>query len=553
MKQNKTTRRDFMKLLLSSSVVGATSQFGLIQQALAAAPAFSDYKALVCVFLAGGNDSFNMLIPSGSAANKGYADYSVIRGNLAIANNPFNLSRIAIGNTNLNQGNLGTGTANPYNINLKTETAYLSGLYSLANKSIDLGVNGVMPELAQLITDNKASVLANIGTLVNPVSRAEILADTANLPLFLFAHNHQQRILQTGQADNLSDIGWAGKIADQWLGINNNSPFGLNISYASNDRMLIGNQSKPLVLRPGTPPRFLEMVQDVNNANNDRIAIFKALMGIENNSSSGNVSFGTTNTFTTTDDFKRVYGEGLNKSYNTFDSLYSTWNANPINYTSTGSYGEALFAKPSKADLGFSDEIKGGLFSQLDAVAKMINLGASGAFQGTAFNRQIFYVKLGGFDTHSGQVTKHPLLLRELSLGLWKFQKAMEELGHANKVTTFTMSDFGRSMSNNGDGTDHAWGAHHLVMGGDGQNATGNLHGGQMIGDLPDITLQGTDDHDKKGRIIPSIAQDQLNASLCRWFGVDQNTISSIFTNLPNFETQNGVADSAYLNSLFVT
>lgn len=543
-------RRDFIKQLLGASVVGATSPFAFMSQAQATLPAFSDYKALVCVFLAGGNDSFNMLIPSGSTANKGYADYAAIRGNLAVANNALDLSTIATGDKNLNQANLGTGANNPYHVDLSEESAYLRGLYSLADKGMDLGVNGVMPELAQLITDNKASVLANIGTLVRPVTRTQIQEKSADLPLFLFAHNHQQRILQTGQANNLSDIGWAGKIADQWSGVNNNSPFGLNISYAGNDRMLIGNQSKPLVLKSGTPPRFQSMITGTNASNSDRIALFKALMGI--NSSTDNLTFNADNTFKTSDHFQRFYGEGLNKSFDTFDALYNTWNANPINYSSTGSYGESLFAMPTKSDLGFKTDIKGKLFSQLEAVAKMIDLSATAKFEGGEFNRQIFYVTLGGFDTHSAQTTAHPLLLRELSMGLWKFQKALEERGHANNVTTFTMSDFGRSMSNNGDGTDHAWGAHHIVMGGDGTNSSGHLQGGQMIGTLPDITLEGADDHNKKGRIIPSQAQDQLNASLCQWFGVDQTNISSIFTNLENFERTAGVVESAYLKDLFV-
>jgi uncharacterized protein (DUF1501 family) len=129
----------------------------------------------------------------------------------------------------------------------------------------------------------------------------------------------------------------------------------------------------------------------------------------------------------------------------------------------------------------------------------------------------------------------------------------MEELGHANQVTTFTMSDFGRTMSNNGDGTDHAWGAHHLVVGGDGQGSSGNLRGGQMTGSLPDITLEGADDHDERGRIIPSTGQDQLNATLCRWFGVEESILAGIFPNLANFRTDSGVASSAYLNNLFAT
>jgi uncharacterized protein (DUF1501 family) len=191
------------------------------------------------------------------------------------------------------------------------------------------------------------------------------------------------------------------------------------------------------------------------------------------------------------------------------------------------------------------------LINQLESVAKMIDMGTKDAFKSGGYKRQIFMVSLGGFDTHSNQDTEHPLLLRELSLGLSKFQNAMEELGHANKVTSFTMSDFGRTLGNNGDGTDHAWGAHHLVMGGDGQNNPGNLMGGQMLGQLPDVTIDGTDDYSDKGRIIPSTAQDQLNASLCRWFGVDEVLMPTIFPNLQNFVTFSGDLNSAYLNELF--
>lgn len=547
MKNNKINRRDFMKLLLSSSVVGSTAQLALMQKALANNPNSGDYKALVCVFLEGGNDSFNMLIPSGGAANTGYDDYAAIRGNLAVADNYFDLSTITNTDTDLNSGILGKGENNPYNIDRKVETAYTSGMYNLADKGIDLGVNGVMPELAQLITDNKASVISNIGTSVRPVNRDQILAGNAELPSFLFAHDQQQRVLQTGRADDLNGIGWAGKIADLWLG-NNNSPLGLNVTFSGSNRLQIGRQSSASIIRPDS--RLTDMLPGKNSYNDDRRSLFKSLMGIENTSPSGNITFDATNTHVPNDDFKRVYASSLNKALNTSDFLYDTYNTSQLNYQATGSYGEPLFDKVSKADLGFNADIKGSFISQLENVAKMINLGANGELGGS--NRQIFYVRLSGFDTHSGQATKHPLLLRELSLGLWKFQKAMEELGHTNKVTTFTMSDFGRSMTNNGDGTDHAWGAHHIVMGSDGQNTAGNLRGGQILGDLPDITLQGADDHDKRGRIIPTTAQEQLNATLCSWFGVNQNDISTIFGNLSNFEAQEGVASSAYLDSLFV-
>lgn len=543
-------RRDFMKYLTQASALGAlgsVGQLSLMSQAVAAAPSFSDYKALVCVFLYGGNDSFNMLLPTGSAAGTGHSDYASIRGSLAVANNDLGLNSLDLDNTKLS-----TGTGNPYHVDGSEESAYLRGVYDLSSKGSDLGVNSVMPELAQLIKDNKASVIANVGNLVAPgVTRDQIKSGTANLPLFLFAHNHQQRALQTGQGDNLNSVGWAGRIADNWSGINGGSDLGLNISYFGNDRMLIGDSTVPLVVGTGSPPRITGLNSLGGTAEQDRRALLKSLAGEQSVSSSFNVDFNTGNTFTTSDPFKQLYGSSQRKSMAVFDQLYQSWNNSALTYNVTDSYGGDLFSVPSQSDLGFSSGIGGGLIKQLEAVAKMIDLGANNALGSAQHNRQVFMVRLGGFDTHAGQVSKHPLLLREISLALWKFQKALEEKGHANKVTTFTMSDFGRTVSNNGDGTDHAWGAHHIVMGGDGNNTAGNLKGGQVLGTLPDLRLDGVDDQGAKGRIIPTLAQDQLNATLCNWFGVDQALMPTIFPNIQKFETTPSMVSSAYLNDLF--
>ena len=538
-----TSRRDFLKSLAGLGTLGAlgpVGQLAIPRISHANAPPFNDYKALVCIFLYGGNDSFNMLVPAST-----HDTYLSLRGSLGVDNTDLGLATVA-GGTDLNNGNLGLGSMNPYNVDLTQEAAYIKGVYPLSGSNgIDLGVNGVMPELAQLITDKKANIIANVGTLVNPVSRQEIQAGTANLPLFLFAHNHQQRALQTGQADNLNDVGWAGRIADNWTGVNGNSTLGLNLSYAGNDRLLIGNDTTPLVLKPSAPPVYTGMKLAQNNTHDDRRALFKALAEI--GGSGPNVTFDATNTFNTSDPFMDLYGRMQVKSMDTFDALYSTWVNNPVSYTTTGPYGESLFSVPTNSDLGFTDGIKGSLITQLSAVANMIDLTANSVGGLGGFNRQIFFVQLGGFDTHSSQLNNHPLLLRELSLALWKFQKALEEKGHANKVTTFTMSDFGRTVSNNGSGTDHAWGAHHIVVGGDGLGSVGNLNGGRMLGSLPDLSLGGNDDYSGKGRIIPALAQDQLNATLCSWFGVDTALMSSIFPNLVNFQTGAGI-ETAYLD-----
>ena len=536
-------RRDFLRTLVAGGAAGALGSLGqlaLMKEASAAGSVFSDYKAMVCVFLYGGNDSFNMIMPTGTSASTGYPAYAASRGDLSVANNPLSFG----------DGNLSSAAGNPYYANGETNSAYLKGLYPIGDTG--LGINGVMPELAHLVASNKASVMSNIGNLVQPVTRESIANKTANLPLFLFAHNHQQRALQTGQGNNLNDVGWAGKIADSWAGINNSSPLGLNISYAGSDRMLIGNKSVPLAIGTGAPPRFQDMYKDRWNSHTDRRSLFRALAGRENISPTGKLSFDSSSTFKNSDPFGSILSDATNKSMDAFDLLYDSLNTYEPNYASKDSYGNELFTVPTADQLGLEDTIGGRLMKQLGAVAKMIDIGASGGFNTDAYNRQIFMVSLGGFDTHSEQDTKHPLLLRELSLALSSFQKALEDKGHANKVTTFTMSDFGRTLGNNGDGTDHAWGAHHLVMGGDGAHQSGNFNGGKVFGTLPEMVLAGADDYSDRGRIIPATAQDQLNASLCRWFGVDDALMPTLFPNLANFGSSPGEINSAYLDDLFI-
>jgi hypothetical protein len=312
--------------------------------------------------------------------------------------------------------------------------------------------------------------------------------------------------------------------------------------------MLIGNETSPLVINPNSPPRHIDMRNSpVYNSHYDRRALYKALAG-QSSSSGDRVNFGFENTVGTMDPLKNLYNQAQLKSLSIFDSLNEAWEGNKVEYSTKDPYGNALFTVPSAGQLGFSGELSGSLIRQLEAVAKMIELGAgANKALGPNYSRQVFMVRLGGFDTHGDQVTKHPKLLREVSLALWNFQKALEEKGHADKAMTFTMSDFGRTMSNNGDGTDHAWGAHHIVMGGNGSNTIGTFKGGQMIGDLPDLSIDGADDYSDQGRIIPSTAQDQLNATLCNWFGIDDATMSEIFPNIENFKQDSDIR-SAYLD-----
>ncbi|MEW7995984.1 MAG: DUF1501 domain-containing protein [Candidatus Thiodiazotropha endolucinida] len=543
-------RRDFLKHATVMGGLGLLAPLGQLtytSPCLAAAPDFSDYKALVCIFLYGGNDTFNMLIPYGDTPGKGYMEYASIRRDLAVADRDLDLSSVTTGNTNLNRDNLGSGSANPYNANQSQSTAYTRGLYPLTAKGIDLAVSGVMPELAQLIVDNRVSIVANTGTLVEPVSRADTIAGGAELPKFLFAHDHQQRELQTGRADDLGHIGWAGRIADAWNDINAENPLGLNLSYFNNDLMMVGRNSSPLVLKADNPPSIGHLRAGVNRYRDDRRALFKALAGAQGNTN--RLDFNTANTASTGDHFKGLYNRLLLKSLSTFDFLNSSWQAIQMDFATPDSYGRELFSIPTNQQLGFTTNISGVLIRQLASVTKMIHMGASGIL-GADYNRQIFLVRLGGFDTHAGQAEHHPLLLRELSLALWKFQMAMEELGYSQQVTTFTMSDFGRTLTNNGDGTDHAWASNQLVMGGLGDHSPGSLDGGKLFGTPPDLQLGGSDDYGDKGRYIPTTAQDQVNAAIAQWFGVDDSLMQSLFPNLVNFQT-GADYESAYIR-LFV-
>ena len=533
-------RRQFMQRLLQLSAVSSLSpaaNLTLIRQAVADTPQFSDYRALVCVFLYGGNDAYNMFVPMGSMHSDSYATYQNVRGSLSVSNNDLNLNAL-----NLNAATLSANTGNPYYSDASAEKAYLKGLYPLSGKNI--GVNGLMPELAQLLSDDKASIVANVGTLVEQVNRSQVINETGKLPLFLFSHNHQQRQLQIGRADTLEDIGWAGRIADQWAGVNQNSPLGLNISIEGNDRMLIGSKRGPLVLRANEVPQFQRMQSSDNNYL-DRRALFNTIAG--NTSSSANVNLSHISNDITSG-YRHLINQFNLNALQTTDALANAWNANNPIYTSTNVYGDPLFSVPTAEKLGFDDaDISGRLINQLATVAKLIWLGANG-YLGTPYNRQIFYVQLGGFDTHGNQLKDHPLLLRELSIALWDFHKALADTNLSDKVATFTMSDFGRTLSNNGDGTDHAWGSHQIVMHGNGANAGLNM--GQLYGNLPDIQLGSDDDYSDRGRFIPTLAQDQLSATLSSWFGVSDQLMPTIFPNLANFQNGSSIRDAFVSNML---
>ena len=509
-------RRNFLKTGLAGLSMMGIPQLGL----KAVAPSFSGYKALVCIFLNGGNDAWNSFVPASGSGNSQWTVYNNGRGDLSVANSDKTLPSI---------GTLNQGSGNPYYDSGSDSAAYLGGSYPLTSIS-EVKVNAMMPELARLLEDGKASLVGNVGTLVEPLSGKTDFQNAAKKkPSFLFAHNHQRRIIYTGKADDLNTTGWAGRLADLWSGINNDSVMGLNVSFNGQVRLMTGVNSKPILFSPDQTTTYWDMKKDSDNAvYSSRRDLFSTLYGSNPGS----------------DPFNKVYNQMLKGSLDLDDLLQTYWNSNhKTTFSSTASYGESLFLIPTKTQTGMEEELNGDLIEQLEAVAQLIHLGSSNSKMN--FNRQIFFVNFGNFDTHGNQAEEHPILLRELSLALWKFQKALEEMGVDDKVATFTSSDFGRTIGNNGDGTDHAWSTINLVM---SKSSGTTFNGGKFYGDLPNFTMGGADDirDGGKGRFVPKLSVEQMNATLCSWFGVPDADMGTLFPNLSNFKSSTDI-DSAFL------
>ncbi len=443
-----TDRRAFLKKMALGSIgVSAAAMQGklnLIQAALAAGDytALPDHKSLVCVFLYGGNDAFNMFVPYATSA---YNQYANIRKNLAIP-----------------RANLLPVTGNQH------------------------AFHPSMPKTRNLYNQGKTVLVSNLGTLYQPTTRAQVNNDTAVLPPDLFSHSHQQEIWQTGlsPATGVSHSGWGGRMADLLMDANSNADLPPTFTLNGSNLWQMGDLTEPLAVNPWSG------VSNFENYNEDwsteRRATWEQMLALTRS------HLLTSQLASTTVDIK-----------NRLDALRSAWASSPTLQTPYDNQND--------------------LAVQLHAVAKLISIR-----QTLGMKRQIFFVALGGFDTHGGQLNTHAAQLGKLDSALDSFYKMTQELGVANTVTTFTASEFGRSLTINGDGTDHAWGSHALVMG-------GAVAGGQIIGQLPQYVLGGPDDMFDDGRFIPTTATDQYGATLAKWMGVDNSDLADIFPHLNNF------------------
>jgi uncharacterized protein (DUF1501 family) len=438
---NNLDRRHFLKLG-SQTLAGAGlyASLGAMQRVLAASST-TGYKALVCVFLNGGNDAFNWLVPTD---NTGYGVYSNSRKNLALAQ---------------------------------------SSLLALNGSSF--GVHANCPELQALFNAGKGAFVQNVGPLVQPTTVAQFKAESVPLPPQLFSHSDQQALWQTSISNSRQPYGWGGRIADLLASQGYNPKLSMNISLNGNNIFQGGQRTVFYNLGQNGAPE-MNIYKDTNYRGGKRRELFLKLLAQSNASQHA---------------LEKEFSGTLKRSYELADFVNTGLKTVP----------ELTTAFPTD-NLG----------RQLRMVAKSIR-----ARTALEANRQIFFVSMGGFDTHDTQLTDHANQLGKLSKALKAFQDALAEIGMERDVTTFTMSDFGRTLTSNGDGSDHGWGAHAWVQG-------GAVLGGKLYGTAPDLAIKGRDDGGA-GRIVPTISTDEYAASLARWFGVSNGDLGLVFPNLKNF------------------
>jgi uncharacterized protein (DUF1501 family) len=402
----------------------------------------TDYKALVCVFLFGGNDANNTLVPFDTT---GYTNYSAIRGPLALPQ---------------------------------------SSLIQLA-QAPNFSLNSNMPDIAKLFDSKAAALVTNVGTLVTPTTKTTYKSG-ATVPTNLFSHPDQQLEWQNASQSGSTATGWAGRIADTLT--NSYNPGGtvpMITSVAGDTLFCNGSASTPVSVSPG-------------------------------NLTGASCSEGAT---------ECAAQQATAQALLQFDSGLSLVQADNAITNNAYNYSKILTAATSSLPaLQTIFPTANGLAAQLKQIAQIIQARAA-----LGVTRQIFFAGIGNFDTHSDQINLQGQLLASISPALAAFYQATQELGVASDVTTFTMSDFSRTFQpNSNTGTDHAWGSHHIVLG-------GAVKGGQMYGTFPTLALNGPDDSGTNGRWVPTTGSVQYAATLAQWFGVTPAQLPAIFPNIANF------------------
>jgi uncharacterized protein (DUF1501 family) len=477
------SRREFIRRAACAGVgtiamTSAISQLRWMNAAVAQSN-INDYKALVCVFLQGGNDSNNMIIPTITSQ---YNNYASIRTPV-----------------------------------LAIPSSAILGVNSLNPDGNTYGMHPSCPELVQLFGEGKLAFLFNTGTLVYPITRAQYLSGSVKQPPQLFSHADQQTQWQTSIPDQPPLTGWGGRVADLLNSVQPNAPISLMVTLAGANTFEVGNIIAQYSVSTSGAISLSLPTTPSGGASTNRMPALMSVLGLPY-----------------TNLQSQAYAAAAENAINTGALLN-----NAISNTAAATYWKTNFPvtiKPPEGGAAFTSSLS----PQLEMIARLIAAGSTPLAQGGfGMKRQIFFCQVGGYDLHTGQtnysagtpnnvlVGAHTNLLAELSQSMNAFQRAMEQLGLSNQVTSFTCSDFSRTFPSNGQGSDHGWGSHHLILG-------GAVKGQRTYGQFPVQTVNGPNDT-STGRWIPTTAVDQYFATLATWFGVDPGNLATVFPNLSRF------------------
>ena len=535
-----TNRRNFIRqaacaALGTTAITNCIRDLHFINAALAQGP-YADYKALVCVFLSGGNDSNNLIIPTIASE---YANYATIR-----------TPELALPNTD---GTIATVRAlNPVNSDGHT--------YGFHPALFELGE--MFNQTAGFNDLGKVAVQLNAGNLVYPMTKAQYNANSIAKPPQLFSHADQVTQWQTSIPDQPPSTGWGGRMADLMHAFNpqNNSLDALAtcITLAGTNTFEVGTAVQQYSVGTGGVVAIANPANPTS-ATTARDAALKAILGTDKlhaNYFTSSYAKALDNTIAT--------GSGLSTALSS-SQMASYWTTVP-NWSKTATANQVV--TPNAGGSTFTSS----LMQQLKMVAQIIEAGSrnSGVSGGLGMKRQIFFVTVGGYDTHTGQtgnagqtttnnaavvVGSQANLLAEISQCIWSFMKAIKQIGitqqtnssgllgvagaGVNNVTCFTASDFGRTFPGNGLGSDHGWGSHHIVAG-------GAVQGQKTYGTFPTLAVNGPDDT-STGRWIPTTSVDQYAATLAKWLGVSSTNIATVFPNVSRFAGSYGAGYMGFM------
>ncbi|MEE9438717.1 MAG: DUF1501 domain-containing protein [Saprospiraceae bacterium] len=460
---HKVNRRTFLGQA-SCAAVGLTTLFSTVLNLKAmnaaayhnlppVAGPFDDYKAIVCLLLAGGSDSYNMLVPTDTAE---YNEYAAVRSNQAIPKDDL---------VDINPTNTG---------------------------GKKFGLHPSLTNMGSLFESGKLAFVSNIGTLIEPTTKDAIGSGAANLPLGLFSHSDQVMHWQTSVPHDRVATGWAGKMADLLNSLPNppegNPSISMNISLSGSNVYQTGDLSSEYALSP----------------------------------SEGSIPF-------------NGYGDGwLTAQLRTeaidnmvdaqYQDIFKKTYMNTIQIARDGhqQYSEAFENTPQITTVFPVNQNMNGLGSAFQRIAETINIR-----EALGVKRQVFFIEYGGWDHHDELLDNQATMFAEVDAALGAFNNSLVEMGVQDQVTTFSMSEFSRTLISNGNGTDHAWGGNVFVMG-------GAVNGKKIYGQYPDLAL-GSGLEIGNGILLPTTSTDEYFAELAMWYNVPKSGLLDLFPNLGNF------------------